>query len=526
MTRTVTSFLLTFLLTFAFTANPAQAQSEYPGAVYDGLYLKAGVGISDYTGDYPIQNLGYPVDFQEFLRGGGVPWMYNVESGYQLSSNFAVALGFQGGSYPIVQYGTTAPQTSGGSYRYTPHLLGRYTFNPGGSPAFYLDGGVNVTFGGGGTADTGYGPSVGGGVDFPIGSAMTFYVESRFHFTTPDDAIDDEADIGDTPSGATSKTNDPSGSTTGPFDSVNQLLGFGIKYSLTSSTPPRVISLDGPSSAETGESVTYTATVNEEEADRPLSYRWTFGDGSTGSGMTTSHAYNQPGTYTVNFTASNSAGEASESLQIDIVQPSQPAQIASVNASPNPAEEGETVRFSSNVSGDTPIDRNWSFGDGVSAMGESPTHTYQEPGQYTARLEASNEAGQDSRTVTVRVNRVLPEVCTTIGELNSAFFRQNSSTLTEEAEGSLEENADVLSKCPNLSVRVEAFAAPGERNPQSLSEDRAEAVAEFYEGNGVPEDRVQTMGEGQVEGVTSKKGGTRQYRRADSIPENEEGGGM
>ncbi|MFB6278089.1 MAG: OmpA family protein, partial [Salinibacter sp.] len=174
---------------------------------------------------------------------------------------------------------------------------------------------------------------------------------------------------------------------------------------------------------------------------------------------------------------------------------------------------------------DSPVTYNWSFGDGASTTGESPTHTYDEAGQYTARLNASNEAGEDSRTVTVRVNRVLPEICTTIGELNSAFFERNSSTLTEEAKGSLQENADVLSQCPNLTAQVEAFAAPGERNPQSLSEDRAEAVAEFYENNGVPADRVMTSGQGQVEGVTSKKGGTRQYRRADSIPK-QDGNGM
>jgi hypothetical protein len=30
-----------------------------------------------------------------------------------------------------------------------------------------------------------------------------------------------------------------------------------------------------------------------------------------------------------------------------------------------------------------------------------------------------------------------------------------------------------------------------------------------------------TSGQGQVEGVTSKKGGTRQYRRADSLPQRD-----
>ena len=108
-----------------------------------------------------------------------------------------------------------------------------------------------------------------------------------------------------------------------------------------------------------------------------------------------------------------------------------------------------------------------------------------------------------------------------LSEPHSAFFGTNSSTLTEEARSSLEENADVLSQCPNLTVRIEGFAAPGERNPESLSEDRAEAVAGFYEDNGVPGERIESSGEGQVTGVTSKKGGTRQYRRVDSIPERD-----
>ncbi|WP_341481358.1 OmpA family protein [Salinibacter ruber] len=114
-------------------------------------------------------------------------------------------------------------------------------------------------------------------------------------------------------------------------------------------------------------------------------------------------------------------------------------------------------------------------------------------------------------------------MCTTVSELNSSFFERNSSTLTEEAESSLKENADILSQCTNLTARVEGFAAPGERNPETLLEDHAESVAGFYEANGVPAERIQTSGEGQVEGVTSKKGGALQYRRVDSLPERENG---
>ena len=291
-------------------------------------------------------------------------------------------------------------------------------------------------------------------------------------------------------------------------------------------TAPVVNSINTPDTLETGESGTFEATIeNQEEAGTPLTYTWEYGDGSTGSGLLTNHSYGSTGQYTVLFRASNEGGADSARAQVTVVTPPQPAQITSINANPNPVDAGEQVRFSSNVQGDSPLSYDWSFGDGNSASGESATHTFEEAGQYTVRFEASNNVGQDSRTLTMRVNRALPEICMSIGEMNSAFFGRNSSTLTDEAQKSLQENADILSQCPNLSVKVEGFAAPGERNAQSLSEDRAQAVADFYSNNGVESGRISMSGEGRVEGVTTKKGGTREYRRADSIPQRQ-GGNM
>jgi outer membrane protein OmpA-like peptidoglycan-associated protein len=287
-------------------------------------------------------------------------------------------------------------------------------------------------------------------------------------------------------------------------------------------TAPVVNSINTPDTLETGESGTFEATIqNQEDADEPLTYTWNYGDGSTGSGLLTNHSFSSTGQYTVEFRASNEGGADSASASVTVVPPPQPASITSINANPNPVDAGNMVRFSSNVSGDSPIDYNWSFGDGNSATGSSPSHTFESEGQYTVELEASNNVGQDSRSVTVRVNPDLPEICTTVSEFNSAFFGRNSSTLTDEAQKSLQENADILGQCSNLTVRVEGFAAPGERNAQSLSEDRAQAVADYYSNNGVESGRITTSGEGEVSGVTSKKGGTREYRRADSIPQRE-----
>ena len=301
------------------------------------------------------------------------------------------------------------------------------------------------------------------------------------------------------------------------------LLAGGLFLAGCGATAPVVQSVSGPDTLETEETGTFEASINEE-ADAPVTYTWNFGEGSTSSGLLTNHSYSSAGRYSIRFEASNEGGSDADTISVRVVPPPQPASITSVNARPNPVDEGEPVRFNSNVQGDSPLSYSWSFGDGAEAAGRSPTHTYQAPGQYTARLRTSNSVGDDTRTVTVRVNRVLPDACTTTEELSPAFFESNSSMLTDDAENSLQENADILAQCPNVSLRVEGFAAPGERNEQPLSADRAEAVANYYHDNGVHISRITISSQGQVEGVTSKRGGTRQYRRVDTIPQREDDG--
>ena len=179
-----------------------------------------GIGFSDYTGDMPVNSFGHPLDFEEFGQGSGFPFMLHTELGYQFARQWSFVLGFQIGNYPIIGYNTGDNGISD-SWRYTPQLLVRHVFGPiGESLAFYLDGGLNATFGGKGVAKAGYGPSVGGGVDIPVGESVSFFVESRFNFTLPDGAID--GSDGSSYEGI-------QGSSTGPFDSVNQLLGIGLR---------------------------------------------------------------------------------------------------------------------------------------------------------------------------------------------------------------------------------------------------------------------------------------------------------
>lgn len=198
------------------TTEPPPAEVP-PEPIESGLFLKLGGGIADYTGDYPAQNVGHPFDFQEFVRGSGFPYVLHGEVGYQLSPTWSLLLGFQFGNYPIVGYGGT--NNTWDSDRYTPQLLVRYTFRaPDRTVRPYIDVGGNVTLGGEPVVGTGFGPSLGGGVNIALGRTLSVYVESRFNVTLPDDGIDD-ADFSSTGVG-------------GPFDSVNQLLGVGMRINL------------------------------------------------------------------------------------------------------------------------------------------------------------------------------------------------------------------------------------------------------------------------------------------------------
>lgn len=207
----------------AQTSEPGPSPPQPTRAVAPFFIKPLGVGVSDYTGDMPAQTVGHPFDLQEFSRGSGFPFMLHGELGYQFAPRWALVLGFQAGNYPIVGYNTGNNDISD-SWRYTPQLLVRYAFGTiGESVVVYLDGGASATFGGEGIAEPGYGPSVGGGVDIPVSNALSLYVESRFNFAFPDDAIDGID---------ASNFDNVQGSSTGPFDSVNQLLGVGLRVRL------------------------------------------------------------------------------------------------------------------------------------------------------------------------------------------------------------------------------------------------------------------------------------------------------
>ncbi len=130
-------------------------------------------------------------------------------------------------------------------------------------------------------------------------------------------------------------------------------------------------------------------------------YRWDFGDGTTSTAAKPTHIYTIPGAYIVTLTVMDSTGDQDQaSLQITVNEPATPSgeqPTASISPAAPTGVAPLSVLF--NGTGSTSpappiIMYIWDFGDGNSAEAESPAHTYNTPGIYTATLVVLDSAGQ------------------------------------------------------------------------------------------------------------------------------------
>jgi hypothetical protein len=80
---------------------------------------------------------------------------------------------------------------------------------------------------------------------------------------------------------------------------------------VTASNNPPVANPGGPYNGVTGSPVAMSgAGSSDPDAGQTLSYAWSFGDASTGSGVSVSHTYTAPGTYVVTLTVTDNGSPA------------------------------------------------------------------------------------------------------------------------------------------------------------------------------------------------------------------------
>jgi PKD repeat protein len=169
--------------------------------------------------------------------------------------------------------------------------------------------------------------------------------------------------------------------------------------------PTAIIS--APNQGTAGRPLTFDGTHSAAGSGQIISFAWSFGDGASANGPVVTHAYAQPGTYTVILNVTNSNNLTATATQtITVGQATQPP-TAVINA-PNQGTAGQPVAFDG--SGSTPgsgqiVRYEWTFGDGATGSGATVSHIYARAGNYTVSLKVTNSDGRTATAeLTIYVN--------------------------------------------------------------------------------------------------------------------------
>ncbi|HLP19798.1 MAG TPA: PKD domain-containing protein [Chitinophagales bacterium] len=128
-------------------------------------------------------------------------------------------------------------------------------------------------------------------------------------------------------------------------------------------------------------------------------WRWNFGDGGTSTQISPGHQYANPGSYNVTLISQNDKGcKDTAQKTINVL----PAPVASYTTSATCI--GQPTTFNNTSTGNV-ISYSWSFGDGNTAIQQSPVHTYAAVGSYQVRLIiATAEGCADTLQQLINVN--------------------------------------------------------------------------------------------------------------------------
>jgi PKD repeat protein len=152
-----------------------------------------------------------------------------------------------------------------------------------------------------------------------------------------------------------------------------------------------------PASPVINQQVNFNASASTATTGRVIqSYSWDFGDGHSGSGVTTTHAFANAGTFTVVLVVTDDAGHVGTSTQSVTVSNGNPT--AQITVSPPSGTVGQQISFigsqSTAAPGRTITNYHWDFGDGSSGSGATTSHGYGAAGTYTVTLIVTDDQGK------------------------------------------------------------------------------------------------------------------------------------
>jgi PKD repeat protein len=162
---------------------------------------------------------------------------------------------------------------------------------------------------------------------------------------------------------------------------------------------PIAIFTESAENVDVDEAISFDAAESYDPDGTIVDYSWDFGDGTTGNGITVSHAYSDDGLYLVTLTVTDNDGAAASAQATKTVLNRQP--VASFTETAETVDTDEAIFFDASKSSDpdgTIVDYSWDFGDGTTGTGVSAQHDYSEDGIYTVILTVTDDDGATGTT--------------------------------------------------------------------------------------------------------------------------------
>jgi PKD repeat protein len=171
---------------------------------------------------------------------------------------------------------------------------------------------------------------------------------------------------------------------------------------------PTAVFVTSPANPFPAQDVFFNASASRAAPGRTIvSYQWDFGDGTSGSGVQTSHRYANATTYAVTLLVTDDAGRTATVTQSVTIGNDNPT--AAFDFAPSAPTAGAAVAFngsgSTAVPGRTIVSYIWNFGDGTTGTGVAVSKTYATPGTRNVTLtvvDSQGKSGSITKPITVQ----------------------------------------------------------------------------------------------------------------------------
>ena len=169
-----------------------------------------------------------------------------------------------------------------------------------------------------------------------------------------------------------------------------------------------VANAGGPYNGYRNQAIAFNGSGSSDADGDALTYVWTFGDGTTGSGATPAHPYTASGNYTVSLVVNDGFVDSASVTTTVTIQNRAPTANA---GGPYTGYRNTPISFAgtgTDPDGDA-LSFGWSFGDGSTGTGPTPTHNYTALGNYSVVLVTNDgEIGSAPATTGVTIVNRLP----------------------------------------------------------------------------------------------------------------------